>query len=194
MDINILLFEGFETLDAFGPVQVLGKVEDFSLRFFSPDGGAVTSAQGVRVLTSALTEIEPEGVLFIPGGKGTRPLVQDTGFLARLGALAEDACCCLAVCTGSVLLAKTEVLDKRKATTNKSQLVWAKENAPNVDWQQCARWVTDGKFYTSSGISAGIDMALGFVADYLDMEQAYNIASAMEYIWNPDPADDPFAV
>ncbi len=57
MDINILLFEGFETLDAFGPVQVLGKVENFSLRFFSPDGGAVTSAQGVRVLTSALTEI-----------------------------------------------------------------------------------------------------------------------------------------
>ncbi|MFA9380811.1 MAG: DJ-1/PfpI family protein, partial [Acetanaerobacterium sp.] len=63
-----------------------------------------------------------------------------------------------------------------------------------VEWQRRARWVVDGKYYTSSGVSAGMDMTLGFVADYLDMEQAYTIANYLEYIWNPDCGDDPFAV
>ncbi|WP_259472652.1 hypothetical protein [Clostridium estertheticum] len=40
----------------------------------------------------------------------------------------------------------------------------------NVQWENCARWVVDGKFYTSSGISAGIYMALGFVADIIGLE------------------------
>ncbi len=194
MDINILLFDAFETLDVFGPAQVLGEVEDFNLRFYSMSGGVIQSAHGVRMMTGPLDEVQPEGVLLLPGGRDVRPLMEDTAFLAQLYALAEEACCCLTVCTGSALLAKTGLLNMKKATTNKEAFEWAAENNADVDWQRSARWVVDGKFYTSSGISAGIDMALGFVADYLDMEQAYSIANRMEYIWNPDPADDPFAV
>ncbi len=194
MDINILLYDEFETLDAFGPAEILGEVEDFSLHYYSPSGGMVKSAHGVRVMTAPLAEIQPEGVLFIPGGYGARALMQDEAFLARLRALAEDACCCLTVCTGSALLAKTGVLDMKKATTNKQLFDWVAENNADVNWQRSARWVTDGKFYTSSGVTAGMDMTLGFIADSLDMDKAYQIAAYIEYVWNPDPGDDPFAV
>ena len=63
-----------------------------------------------------------------------------------------------------------------------------------MNWQRSTRWVTDGKFYTSSGVTAGMDMTLGFIADSLDMDKAYQIAAYIEYVWNPDPGDDPFAV
>ncbi len=194
MDINILLYDEFETLDAFGPTEILGEVEDFSLNFYSPNGGEVKSAHGVRVMTAPLAEIQSEGVLFIPGGYGARALMQDKAFLARLRALAEDACCCLTVCTGSALLAKTGVLDMKKATTNKQLFDWVAENNADVNWQRSARWVTDGKFYTSSGVTAGMDMTLGFVSDSVNMDKAYQIAAYIEYVWNPDPGDDPFAV
>ncbi len=60
-------------------------------------------------------------------------------------------------------------------------------------WQPAARWVEDRKFFTSSGISAGMDMALGFVARLYGRQQALAIAKDMEYLWNEDPHRDPFA-
>lgn len=66
--------------------------------------------------------------------------------------------------------------------------------SPKVNWQPSARWVVDGKFYTASGVSTGIDMALGFVHDLYGDEEARNICSQIEYLWNDDPHNDPFAV
>jgi len=62
-----------------------------------------------------------------------------------------------------------------------------------VNWVYKARWVRDNKFYTSSGVSAGIDMILGFVADKFSEEKAKEIADNIEYIWNDDPSEDMFA-
>ncbi len=194
MDINVLLFEGFETLDAFGPVEVFGEVEDFNQSFFSPKGGIVKSSHGVSVYTQPLAEALPDGVLLIPGGAGKSALLEDRTFLAQLKTLADSAVSCLCVCTGSAILARTRLLDMKKATTNKQLLEWAAENNPDVEWLRRARWAVDGKFYTSSGVTAGIDMALGFIADYFDMGQAMKIATYMEHVWNPDKEDDPFAV
>ncbi len=64
----------------------------------------------------------------------------------------------------------------------------------NVDWQPHARWVVDGKFYTSSGVSAGMDMALALIASVLGPEKAQGVANYAEYRWINDPNDDPFAV
>ncbi|MFA9380300.1 MAG: iron chelate uptake ABC transporter family permease subunit, partial [Acetanaerobacterium sp.] len=58
MDVNVLLFDGFETLDAFGPVEILGEVEAFDLHFFSPKGGVAKSAHGVKVFTQPLGEAQ----------------------------------------------------------------------------------------------------------------------------------------
>ena len=80
---------------------------------------------------------------------------------------------------------------------------------PQVNWQKKARWVVDGRnprhfrhgrqsplrrFYTSSGISAGMDMALGFIADRYGEEEAQRIAGFTEYRRIADPSDDPFAI
>jgi transcriptional regulator GlxA family with amidase domain len=55
-----------------------------------------------------------------------------------------------------------------------------------------ARWTVDQKYYTSSGVSAGIDMTLGFVADTVSLKAAQTVANGIEYIWNQDKDNDPF--
>lgn len=81
MDINFLLFEQFETLDLFGPVEICGRHPDFQLHYISQNGGLVTSAQGVRIDTKSQQDMNVSGVLVIPGGAGTRTLIKDTPFL-----------------------------------------------------------------------------------------------------------------
>ncbi len=193
MDVNILLFPDFETLDAFGPVEVLGRIEEFRLRYISVPGGTITSRQGIKVLTEDINEADPHGVLLIPGGQGTRSLVNDVQFIEKLSYMVMKSEYCLTVCTGSALLAKTGLIDNKRATSNKKAFEWVKSVNANVLWAGEARWVTDQKYYTSSGVSAGIDMALGFVADRFGTEKAQNIAEHIEYIWNSDPRNDPFA-
>lgn len=123
-----------------------------------------------------------------------RPLVDDGAFCEKLKKLADAATWCLAVCTGSALLARTGLLAGRRATSNKRSFDWVVSVAPDALWQRKARWVVSGKYYTSSGVSAGIDMALGFIADRYGREKALAIARGMEYVWHEDAADDPFAV
>ena len=90
-------------------------------------------------------------------------------------------------------LARTGLLDGRPATSNKVAWDWVLEQGPKVDWKRQARWVDDGDIVTSSGVSAGIDMALDLIARLRGEEIAVNSAKYMEYIWNRDPANDPFA-
>jgi len=193
MDINVLLFPDFETLDTFGAVEILGQVEEYRLRYFSVNGGVILSKQGTKIITEKLKDDDFSGILLIPGGQGTRPLINDNTFIKKLTNIVTKSRYCLTICTGSALLAKTNLLNDRKATSNKRAFEWVKSVNPNVEWVNCARWVVDGKFYTSSGISAGIDMALGFVADKIGLEKAIEIAQSIEYIWNSDKNNDLFA-
>lgn len=194
MDINVLLFSDFETLDAFGPVEMLGRHSECHLHYVSMNGGTVVSRQGVPVETCPLASVSETSVLLVPGGMGTRALVEDRYFLEQLRTAAEKAEYCLTVCTGSGLLAKTGLLDGRKATSNKRAMDWAVSVNPKVDWQYSARWVIDGKYYTSSGISAGMDMALGFLSDRFGIEAAEESASSSEYLWNRNREEDPFSI
>ncbi|HEX3026753.1 MAG TPA: DJ-1/PfpI family protein [Clostridia bacterium] len=190
--VNILLFPDFEALDAFGPVEVLGCVPEYQLHYVSMRGGIVTSRQGVRVLTESIQETDQSGILLIPGGQGTRPLVEEPKFIKSLKEIAVQAQYCLTVCTGSALLAMTGLLDHKKATSNKNAFEWVQSVNTNVQWMNRARWAVDQKYYTSSGVSAGIDMALGFVADQFEKDLAQKIAQNIEYIWNSNPEDDRF--
>ncbi len=108
--------------------------------------------------------------------------------------LANGAKFIISVCTGAVLLAKTGILDNKKATTNKRSFNWVIQHGLNVKWVKKARWVKDANTYTSSGVSAGIDMALGFIADNYGKEKAESIANGIEYIWNKDCEDDVFSL
>lgn len=193
MKINILLFDKFETLDAFGPAEIFGKVQEFELDYFSVEGGIVTSSQNVSIVTKPITESKEDCVWLIPGGEGTRCLVHDEDFLLKLKQLAQKSKFCLSVCTGAALLAKCGVLDGIRATSNKRAFDWVKTTSQKTLWVKKARWVAAGKFYTSSGVSAGMDMALGFVSDILGKNKANEIAKRIEYVWNDDPEKDDFS-
>lgn len=193
MDVNILLFHNFETLDAFGPVEILGCVGEYRLRFLSADGGLIQSKQGARILTQPVKDADDSGIVLVPGGQGTRLLVNDLDFIKALKQIAVKSAYCLTVCTGSALLAKTGLLNGRKATSNKKAFRWVESLNSDVRWLSHARWTSDGKFYTSSGVSAGMDMSLCFLADRFGPGLSRSIATSMEYVWNADKNDDPFA-
>lgn len=193
MDVNILLFPDFETLDAFGPVEVMGRIEEYKLHYISVTGGTITSRQGIQVLTEDIKDANPYGILLIPGGQGTRSFVHDVEFMKTLFDIAMKSEYCLTVCTGSALLAKTGLLNNKRATSNKQAFEWVTSINTDVLWIGKARWVSDQKYYTSSGVSAGIDMTLGFISERFGREKAQEIAEHIEYIWNSDPYNDPFA-
>lgn len=194
-DILTILFDNFETLDAFGPAEILGRLkDDFRLRFISQSGGIITSTQSVPVVTEAISGISGPGeILLIPGGLGVLNLVRDERFINDLKCLAQRAEYILTVCTGSILFAKTGLLRGKKATSNKRLFAWAMQESPDVDWIKKARWVRDEHIYTSSGVSAGMDMTLGFVADMLGCDVAKQQSMEIEYDWKEDAGWDPFS-
>jgi len=195
MKVCVILFDNFETLDVFGPVEILGRLPDyFTIDYYSLDGGTQTSTQGVSISTQKLSATDNEfEILLIPGGKGTRKEIDNNELIAIIKNLSIHSKYTLTVCTGSALLAQTGLLDGKVATSNKRAFDWVKSTRQQVEWKSKARWTVDGKFYTSSGISAGMDMALGFVNDILGREYAEKIAAEMEYCWNSNPEDEQFA-
>lgn len=189
--VNVLLYEGFTTMDALGPAEVLSRVLDggrkcYEIEYFSATGGFVGGSTSAKIWTRKLSEIAKFDILLVPGGFAARELAYEGEFIAILGELAGRHDHVIAVCTGSVLLAKTGLLDGMEATSNKLSWQWATSEAPGVCWIRAARWCVSGKFYTSSGVSAGIDAALGFIADMHGPAKAQSIARAMEYVWGSD--------
>ena len=129
----------------------------------------------------------------VPGGQGSRVQVNNAAMLDFLRRQSAGSEWTTSVCTGSALLAKAGILDGRRATTNKVAFAWVASQSSRVHWQKTAWWVGDGKFVTSSGVSAGTDMALGLVEKLYGRAMADSVARAAEYCWNDNPADDPFA-
>ena len=193
MNVTAILFDGFETLDMFGPVEMLGASGEFETKFYSLDGGVVKSYQGVPVETDMLEKIDVPEVLLLPGGMGVYDQLENEAFISKLAELAAKAKYVLSVCNGAFLYAKAGVLDGRSATTYKARIDRAEELFPEVRWGRNARWTVDGNLYVSSGVSAGTDMALGFIADVCGRDCAEKTANYAEYTWNADPANDPFA-
>lgn len=193
--LGAILYPGFELLDLFGPLEMFGSVGP-SLRIVTvaERAGAVASAQGPgAVAEHGFDDCPPTDLLLLPGGIGTlaglsNPLLLD--FLRKRGAAAEVT---MSVCSGSALLAKAGLLDGRRATSNKQFFSLATSQSDKVDWIERARWVDDGSVVTSSGVSAGMDMALAVIARLFGPERAETVAALTEYEWHRDPSWDPFA-
>lgn len=202
--VAVALFEGFTVLDVYGPVQAFA-----SARLTRPDSsiqrlfeivtlaekpGPVKSGEGpASQADHAFADAPAYDVLLVPGGFGTRQAVSNTALLLALTAASRRAAVTTTVCTGSALLARTGLMDGRPATSNKVAWDWVVQQGPRVRWQRRARWVDDGDLVTSSGVSAGIDMALSVVARFHGVEMARQSARFMEYAWHEEPGDDPFA-
>lgn len=122
--VDVLLFNRFETLDVFGPVEILGSVpEIFKLNFISLKGGIVESSQNVRVDTNLYTnEKNIEKILLVPGGIGTREKVDDNNFINFIENISNQSKYIISICTGSALLAKTGILNGKKQQQINSHL------------------------------------------------------------------------
>ncbi|MGE3957226.1 MAG: DJ-1/PfpI family protein [Vicinamibacterales bacterium] len=193
--LGIVLYPGFEVLDVFGPVEMWSYVPEFQVVMIAEKGGAVRSAQGVDVIAQySFATAPPLDIMMVPGGVGTRTELLNPAFLDYLKAQNARTEVTTSVCTGSALLAKTGMLKGHKATSNKNFFSMAVNEDPSVDWIVKARWVDDGKFVTSSGVSAGTDMALGLVMKLFGRDRARQLARSLEYEWHEDPTVDPFAL
>ena len=193
--VGVLLFPDFELLDVFGPLEMLGMLDqEFAIRLVSQDATEIASKQGPRSrIDDHFADRRHYDILLVPGGMGTRREVENETLRRWLVEAAERAEIVASVCTGSALLARAGLLDGRRATSNKLAFEWVQTQGPKVDWQRRARWVEDGKFFTSSGVSAGMDMALALIARLCGQERAREVAGWAEYTWHEDSADDPFA-
>ena len=193
--IGVVLFHEFELLDVFGPLEMYGMVADsFELCIVAEEGGEVASRQGPKsVVEHVFADGHQYDVLLVPGGRGTRREVDNGVMLDWLRAQSRNAEYVTSVCTGSALLAKAGILNGIRATTNKMAFEWATSQSAEVIWEKQARWVEDGRFLTSSGVSAGIDMSLALIGKLLGQEIAEQVAIRAEYEWHRDARWDPFA-
>jgi transcriptional regulator GlxA family with amidase domain len=202
--VAVALFEGFTVLDVYGPVQAFASCRVatndggfrrlFQVFSLAEHAGVVRSSEGPPSYAEYSFAEAPEfDVLLVPGGFGTRTAVNNARFLEQLATVSERASVTATVCTGSALLARTGLLDDRPATSNKIAWDWVVQQGPRVQWIRRARWVDAGNIVTSSGVSAGIDMALSLIARLLGRDMALTSARFMEYRWHEDAADDPFA-
>lgn len=193
--IAALVFPGFETLDYFGPIEMLGgygKETQIITVAKTPD--PVASVHGQRIVVDkVLSEKTDYDLLLVPGGDSALEVGKDAEQLQWLRDVSDQAERVMGVCTGTILLGMAGVLDGRRATTNKMDFTSTVHLAPAVDWVKEARWVQEGKFYTSSGVSAGMDMALAVMADLFGTEFAERMAIGTEYEWHKDATRDPFA-
>ena len=188
IDIWLLVCEDFVLLDATGPAQVFstandeardaGQPEPYRIRMISSGGGPVRSTSGVTVLTEPLPRGSLAGAtLIVAGGRnmetGTSAalapatlhwVVRNAGISSAQDGKDGLARCC-AVCTGAFVLAHAGLLDGRRAVTHWQDAATLQSQFPAIHVQDDAIYVKDGKFYTSAGIAAGIDLALSLVEE-----------------------------
>jgi putative intracellular protease/amidase len=193
--IAVVLFHELELLDVFGPLEMFGMVpENFDICMVAEGVGEVASRQGPKSIAEhCFSEQRQYDILLVPGGKGTRKEVDNQRLLDWIRDQSTAAEYVTSVCTGSALLARAGVLDGVRATTNKRAFAWATSQSDKVIWEKQARWVEDGKFFTSSGVSAGMDMSLALIAGLLGEDAAEQVAMSTEYEWHRDASWDPFA-
>jgi transcriptional regulator GlxA family with amidase domain len=193
--LGVVLYPQFELLDVYGPVEIFGNLGSrVKVVMVAPAAGPVASAQGPKVVADyGLDDCPNLDLVLVPGGRGTLTQLTNTQLLDWLRQRAARAEIVMSVCSGSAILARAGLLDGRRATSNKKYFSFAVAQGPKVQWVKEARWVDDGDRVTSSGVSAGIDMALHVVARLFGTELAEKVAEGTEYQWHRDANRDPFA-
>ncbi|MFH5799865.1 DJ-1/PfpI family protein [Haladaptatus sp. CMAA 1911] len=198
MEIAIVLFEGFDELDAIGPYEVFENAGDagadlaVSLCTLA-ETERITASHGLRVEPDAtLDECSPD-IVVVPGGgwndrseAGARAEAERGDIPDALAALYDRGTTVAAVCTGGMLLSHAGLLDGRPAVTHAGALPDLRDSAARV---VDARVVDDGDILTAGGVTSGIDLAFHVVEHEFGAEIARTVAEEMEY----DPSDDVYA-
>jgi transcriptional regulator GlxA family with amidase domain len=194
LTLGAILYEGFELLDLFGPLEMFGNLRPrVKIAMVAQNAGPVASFQGPKILAESGFEDCPDlDLILLPGGVGAFREMNNSDMINFLKARVPHSKRTMTVCSGSWVLAKTGLLDGRKATSNKIFFDIAQSQSGKVLWVEKARWVEDGPFVTSSGVSAGTDMALAVIATLFGEQSAQQVAIATEYQWHREATTDPF--
>jgi transcriptional regulator GlxA family with amidase domain len=180
--IGMLIFPGFQLLDAAGPISAFEHASRatarpaYQLRVLALSAGPVVSSSGVPLLAEAFEEAGCLHTLIVSGGWGTRDLVSCEATLGFIRAAAGPARRVASVCTGAFLLAAAGLLDGCRATTHWHAAGEFARRFPRVAVEPDRIFVREGKVWTSAGITAGIDLALALIADDLGEAAARRVA------------------
>ncbi|MEV6785576.1 DJ-1/PfpI family protein [Streptomyces sp. NPDC051098] len=187
MQIAVLLFDRFTSLDAVGPYELLARVPGAETIFVARQAGPVRNDQGSLALVAdrALTEVTTPDIVLVPGGPGAREAMRDETVLAWLRAVDATSTWTTSVCTGSLVLAGAGLLRGRRATSHWLAL---EELVPLGAEPTGERVVFDGKYVTAAGVSSGIDMALHLLGRIGGDELAQTVQLMTEY--DPQPPYD----
>jgi len=195
INAGIFIFDGVEVLDFAGPFEVFSRTrlrpgiesrrsEDsapFEVFTIAATREPVHATGGLRVVPHHDFASAPRvDLLVIPGGFGTRPLLEDKATLDWIRRTAASARTVTSVCTGSLLLARAGLLAGRRATTHWGALDLLAGIDPTVTVDREARVVTDG-IVSSAGVAAGIDMAFAVVEQICGRAVADETAHYIEY-------------
>ncbi len=193
--VGILLFPDVEVLDFAGPFEVFSRVrtvpgpasrisEDsapFQVLTVGIEPGELVATGGLRVVADvAMDDAPPIDILVVPGGFGTRPLLDNERVLTWIKERAEVAELVTSVCTGALLFAKIGLLRGRQATTHQGALDQLAKMDPTITVHGDRRFVDDG-IITSGGVAAGVDMAFHVVEKYCGVDVADETSRYIEY-------------
>jgi transcriptional regulator GlxA family with amidase domain len=186
MKIAIFIFDGITALDAIGPYESLARIAESEIVFVSKQAGTVRTGDGFLALhaDAGIADVHEAEVLIIPGGhpRGLNVMMSDVGlqsWIKQIDAITSWTC---SVCTGSLILAAAGLLSGRKVSTH-----WrAKEVLARFSANYSPDRVTvDGKYMTSAGVSAGIDMGLALCGELAGRNLTEAIELSMQY--DPKP-------
>jgi len=210
--LAVCLFPDVTALDYEGPVELLGfispknaKTRDIpktcpyliDITYLSHTMEPVEPSSGPNILpTQTYNDVKDDeqfDIILVPGGRGARPGNIPEVILDFIKRQAPRAMYILSVCTGSWVLAGCGLLDGKRATTNKFSFAQTKAaTSDKINWVPKARWVVDGNIWTSSGVTAGMDMTNAFLTHLVGNETATMIRNIIE-LRVVDQDDDEFA-
>jgi transcriptional regulator GlxA family with amidase domain len=181
--IAILLFDNYTALDIVGPYEVLNRLPNYKIYLVGPEKKVYQDSYGLKITADySIDEVNQADILLVPGGFGIDNLLTNEKIIDWIQNINSSSKWTVSVCSGTLLLAQAGLLNGKDCTTHwrrKEQLQHYNVNIINE------RYVHDGKFITSAGVSAGIDMALYLVSLISGEQSAKMIQLAIEYDPNP---------
>jgi len=186
LKIVILLFDNYTALDVIGPYEVLSRLPNSKIYFIGYKKKGYKDKCGLKIHADySINEISQADILLIPGGAGVDDFLENKEIINWIQKIDRTTSWTVSVCSGALLLAKAGILKGKNCTTHWRRKEQLKEYDVNI---KDGRYVRDGKIITSTGVSAGIDMALYLVSKAVDDETAQMIQLAIEY--DPKPPFD----
>lgn len=182
--VAFLIFEDFQLLDAAGPISAFEIAERYApgtyeSRVIAPRAGAVRSSSGASLHATGLGRAAGIDTLVIAGGNGTRAALQDARLVRFVGSCGARSRRVASVCSGAYILAATGLLDGRTATTHWTRSADFARRFPQVKLDADRIFVKEGKYWSSAGITAGIDLSLALIAEDLGESIARQVAQQL---------------